>query len=73
MTCSAGGPRVLEATDAEMCGLYYLSPKDVNSEAIDLSDRVRMWMRISMMLVSRPERDEDYAKSCRYPLGRSDS
>ena len=26
-----------------------------------------------MMLVSRPERDEDYAKSCRYPLGRSDS
>ena len=24
MTCSAGNPRVLEAPNAEMCGLYYL-------------------------------------------------
>ena len=48
-------------------------PKDVTSESIDLSGRVRMWRRTSLMPLSRPERDEDYAKSRGDPFGRSDS
>ena len=62
MTYSAGSPIVLDATNG---------PKDVTSESIDLSDRVKMWMRTSLMPLSRPERDEDYAKSRGDPFGRS--
>ena len=39
MTCSAGGPRVLDETGGS---------KGVTLESMDLSDRVRMWMRTSI-------------------------